>query len=113
MTEHPDAYRLHIDARYRDDAPRVVRADHGGDVYLIPGMEKAMVPIGLIAAAGRRPEDISMQGRFEDWYPGGYEPEPRIAESTRIGISRDTHRMWRYYDADSPALSRPHRAAGT
>jgi hypothetical protein len=87
VTEHPDTYRRHIDARYRDSAPHVVRADHGGDVYVIPGMQKSPVPIGLIAAAGKRPEDISMQGRFEDWYPGGYEPEPRLADQDRDGVA--------------------------
>ena len=37
--------------------------------------------------------------------------EQLIVESTRIGITRDTHRLWRYYDPGSPALSRPHRIA--
>ncbi|HWP64861.1 MAG TPA: amidohydrolase family protein [Candidatus Limnocylindria bacterium] len=87
VTEHPDTYRLHIERRYRDQAPHVARADHGGDVYVIPGMEKSAVPIGLIAAAGRRPEDISMHGRFEDWYPGGYEPGPRLADQDRDGVA--------------------------
>jgi predicted TIM-barrel fold metal-dependent hydrolase len=87
VTEHPDTYLRHIEARYRGVAPRVVRADHGGDLYVIPGMEKSFVPIGLIAAAGRRPEDISLQGRFEDWYPGGYDPEPRLADQDRDGVA--------------------------
>jgi len=85
VTEHPDTYRLHIEARYRDQAPHIVHSDKG-DLYAIPGMEKSPVPIGLIAAAGKRPEDISMKGRFEDWYPSGYEPEPRLADQDRDGI---------------------------
>jgi DNA-3-methyladenine glycosylase len=36
-----------------------------------------------------------------------------VAESTRIGITRDTHRLWRFYDQESAALSRPHRTART
>jgi DNA-3-methyladenine glycosylase len=39
--------------------------------------------------------------------------EPPIEESTRIGITRDSYRPWRFYDPDSPALSRPHRAVRT
>jgi predicted TIM-barrel fold metal-dependent hydrolase len=86
VTEHPDTYRLHIEARWRDQAPHVVHTDQG-DLYAIPGMEKTPVPIGLIAAAGKRPEDISMKGRFEDWYPSGYEPEPRLADQDRDGVA--------------------------
>ena len=39
--------------------------------------------------------------------------EPRIEESTRIGITRDEHRLWRFYNPDSPAMSRPHRKVRT
>jgi predicted TIM-barrel fold metal-dependent hydrolase len=85
VTEHPDTYRLHIEARWRDQAPHVVHTEQG-DLYAIPGMEKTPVPIGLIAAAGKRPEDISMKGRFEDWYPSGYRPEPRLADQDRDGV---------------------------
>jgi predicted TIM-barrel fold metal-dependent hydrolase len=87
VTEHPDTYRLHIEARYRDEAPRVVRGEQGGDLYVIPGMEKSFVPIGLIAAAGKRPEEISMQGRFEDWYPSGYDARARPADQDRDGVA--------------------------
>jgi len=87
VTEHPDTYRLHIEPRYREAAPHVVRGEHGGDLYAIPGMEKTFVPIGLIAAAGKRPEEISMQGRFEDWYPSGYQPGPRLADQDRDGVA--------------------------
>jgi DNA-3-methyladenine glycosylase len=37
---------------------------------------------------------------------------PTIVASERIGITRDTERLWRFYDSDSPALSRPHRSSG-
>ena len=32
VTEHPDTYRLHIEKRYRDQAPHVVHTDKG-DLY--------------------------------------------------------------------------------
>ena len=37
---------------------------------------------------------------------------PTIVASERIGITRDTERLWRFYDSDSPAQSRPHRSSG-
>jgi predicted TIM-barrel fold metal-dependent hydrolase len=89
VTEHPDTYRKHVEARYRDEAPHVVRHDDGGDRYVIPGMQDAVIPVGLIAAAGQRPEDISLTGRFEDWLPGGWDPTPRLADQERDGVSAE------------------------
>jgi predicted TIM-barrel fold metal-dependent hydrolase len=89
VTEHPDCYREHIEARRRDDAPHVVRADHGGDLYVIPGLRNGSVPIGLIAAAGSRPEDIKMNGRFEDWHPGGWDPDARLPAQDQDGVAAE------------------------
>jgi predicted TIM-barrel fold metal-dependent hydrolase len=88
VTEHPDAYRKHVAARDRDDAPHVARNADGGDVYVIPGMRTA-IPIGLVAAAGKRPEDISLAGRFEDWYPSGWDPRLRAADQDRDGVAAE------------------------
>ncbi len=88
VTEHPDAYRKHVAARDRDDAPHVERNADGGDVYVIPGMRTA-IPIGLVAAAGKRPEDISLAGRFEDWYPSGWDPRLRAADQDRDGVAAE------------------------
>lgn len=34
-----------------------------------------------------------------------HEPEPRVERSSRIGISAGTRRQWRFFDADSGAVS--------
>ena len=70
ITEPPDTYSKHIEPKFRDRAPRVERQDNGGDLFIIPGM-KQPIPIGLVAAAGKRPEDISLVGTFEEWHRGG------------------------------------------
>jgi len=85
VTEHPDAYRKFVAARDRDDAPHVQRNDAGSDVYVIPGMD-AMIPIGLVAAAGRKPD---LTGRFDDWYPSGWDPTLRAADQDRDGVSAE------------------------
>ena len=85
VTEHPDAYRRYVATRDHDDAPHVQRNDGGADVYVIPGMQ-ASIPVGLVAAAGRTPE---LTGRFEDWYPSGWDPRLRAADQDRDGVDAE------------------------
>src|SRR5206468_2883678 len=44
---------------------------------------------GRIAAAGKRPEDIRPTGRFEEWHRGGWDPEARLADQERDGVSAE------------------------
>jgi predicted TIM-barrel fold metal-dependent hydrolase len=85
VTEPPDAYRRHVARRDRDDAPHVERHDSGSDVYVIPGMT-SFIPVGLVAAAGRQPD---LAGRFEDWYPSGWDPTLRAADQDRDGVAAE------------------------
>ncbi len=86
ITEHPDTYRKHIEPALRERAPHVAHDDAGGDVYVIPGLTQGALPMGLIAAAGKRPEDIRPSGRFEEWHRGGWDPEARLADQDRDGV---------------------------
>jgi hypothetical protein len=52
VTEPPDCYARFIDPAYRDRAPHIVRDEKRGDLYIIPGLDKMSVPMGLVAAAG-------------------------------------------------------------
>ena len=66
VTEPPDTYISRIDPKYRDVAPRMVHHEELGDTFLIDGM-KTPVPMGLVAAAGKRAEELRMGGvRFEE-----------------------------------------------
>jgi predicted TIM-barrel fold metal-dependent hydrolase len=85
VTEHPDTYRANIDPGYREQAPHIERHDTG-DLYVIPGMKNSFVPVGLVAAAGKRPEEIKLGGRFEDWYQGGWDPDARLGDQERDGV---------------------------
>jgi predicted TIM-barrel fold metal-dependent hydrolase len=88
VTEPPDTYGPRIDAKYRDDAPRMIQ-DERGDVFHIPGM-KVPVPMGLVAAAGKRPEDLTTFGvKFEDLHRGGWDPVARLADQDRDGVAAE------------------------
>ena len=88
ITEPPDTYTKHIDPSFRDRAPRVERQESGGDLFVIPGM-KQPIPMGLVAAAGKRPEEISLMGTFEEWHRGGWDPEARLADQARDGVAAE------------------------
>src|SRR5439155_1670155 len=89
ITEHPDTYRKSIDPALRDRAPHLVHDDAGGDLYVIPDLTQGALPMGLIAAAGKRPEDIRPTGRFEEWHRGGWDPEARLADQERDGVAAE------------------------
>src|SRR5881628_2933717 len=89
ITEHPDTYRKYIDPALRDRAPHLVHDDAGGDMYVIPDLTQGALPMGLIAAAGKRPEDIRPMGRFEEWHRGGWDPEARLADQDRDGVGAE------------------------
>ncbi len=86
ITEPGDTYSTRIDPRYRDRAPRIVRDDQLGDVFVVDGMGSP-VPMGLVAAAGKRPEEIRLSGvRFEELHRGGWDPLARLEDQDRDGI---------------------------
>ena len=86
VTEPPDTYASRMDPCFRDRAPHLVHGPEA-DVFVIPGM-KVPIPMGLVAAAGQKPEELRTSGtRFEDWHRGGYDPDARIADQDRDGVA--------------------------
>ncbi|WP_293383251.1 hypothetical protein [Phenylobacterium sp. SCN 70-31] len=61
ITEPPNWYVDHIDPAYRDGAPRIHSLPNIGDAFVIEGMATP-VPLGLLAAAGKDPKDITTAG---------------------------------------------------
>ena len=87
ITEPAGTYVDRIDKRWRDKAPHMVRHDRLGDIFVIDGM-KNPVPMGLVAAAGTKPEDIRIGGvLFDDMHRGGWDPDARLDEQDRDGVS--------------------------
>jgi len=89
ITEPAGTYVDRIDAKWRDRAPRMQRLGEAGDFFVIDGMSKP-VPLGLVAAAGKKPEEISVTGSvFEDLHRGGWDPEARMADQVRDGVAAE------------------------
>ena len=51
ITEPPNCYIDHIEAKYKDTAPRVFEDPKRGEVYIIDGIDMS-IPLSLVAAAG-------------------------------------------------------------
>ncbi len=87
ITEPPGCYTDHIDPAWRDQAPYLHHDDRAGDVYVIPGMSRP-VPMGLVAAAGKPAEEITVLGvDFDELHRGGWDPEARLGDQDRDGVA--------------------------
>lgn len=61
ITEPAGTYRDHIDAAWRDKAPRLVHLEGVGDLFQLDGIARP-IPMGLVAAAGKPAHEIRVQG---------------------------------------------------
>jgi uncharacterized protein len=89
ITEPPNTYIDFIDPRFRDRAPHLVHDECKGDLFMIEGMSRP-IPMGLIAAAGKPAEDLTVLGiKFEELHRGGWDPNARLADQDRDGVSAE------------------------
>ena len=89
ITEPPHAYVDFIDPKWRDRAPRMEHHEKLGDAYFVDGMDNP-VPMGLVAAAGKPPEEIRVMGvRFDEMHKGGWDPDARMQEQQRDGVDAE------------------------
>ena len=61
VSEPPNYYVDYIDARYRERAPRLVHDEKRGDIIVVDGSDRP-IPLSLISAAGKTPEELSARG---------------------------------------------------
>ena len=88
ITEAPNTYIDYIDAKFRDRAPRI-ESSGNGDVFIIDGMDRP-IQLGLVAAAGRKPEEITAGGvKFEELHRSGWDPKARMADQEKDGVSAE------------------------
>src|SRR3546814_18275733 len=89
ITEPPHCYVDYIDPKFRDRAPRIQRIDKIGDAFIVDGMGSP-VPMGLVAAAGKDPAEITTEGvAFEDLWKSGWDATFRIADQEKDGIAAE------------------------
>jgi predicted TIM-barrel fold metal-dependent hydrolase len=85
VVEPPDVFEDRMPARFRDQAPKVVRKDDGSDVWVFNG---AQIPnIGLNAVAGRPKEEYGIEPTaFDEMRPGCYDVDERIKDMNAGGV---------------------------
>jgi predicted TIM-barrel fold metal-dependent hydrolase len=89
ITEPANTYLDHIESRFKERAPRMERREGIGDIFVIDGMDKP-IPMGLVAAAGKPPEEIRVNGvLFEEMHRGGWDPDARLGDQDRDGIAAE------------------------
>jgi len=86
ITEPPRCYIDHIEPKFRDRAPRMVKGPAGGDVFIVDGLQGS-VPMGIIAAAGQDPRAMRLdEAAFEDLHRGGWDPNARLKDQDKDGV---------------------------
>lgn len=89
ITEPPNCYIDYIEPKYRNDAPYVAPDDHGGERYVIPGLESS-IPLSLVAAAGVDAQKLRPVGKkFKDLHRSGWDPKFRVADQDRDGVAAE------------------------
>jgi predicted TIM-barrel fold metal-dependent hydrolase len=89
ICEPPDCYTARIDAKFRDRAPRMVHDERKGDVFLVEG-SRSPIPLSLVSAAGKAPEELSPLGAvFDKLHRGGWDPHARIEAQAQDGIAAE------------------------
>lgn len=89
ITEPPNCYSDYIDAKYRERAPKMTRLATVGDAFVIDGMSQP-VPMGLVAAAGKEPSQITAAGvAFEDLWRSGWDSKFRVADQEKDGVAAE------------------------
>jgi predicted TIM-barrel fold metal-dependent hydrolase len=87
VNEPPELWHERVPAKWRDRAPRVARADAGGDQWVFDD-GAATRPVGLSATAGRHVVDFRAEGLgYADMRPGNFDPKARLADLDADGIA--------------------------
>ena len=91
----------------------MVRDDRKGDLFMIDGMKRP-IPMGLIAAAGKAAEELTVLGiKFEELHRGGWDPKARMADQDRDGVAAEVIYPTVGMMLCNPGLSTTKRPAST
>ncbi len=85
VIEPPGVWQDRVPSRYKDVAPRIIKESDGQEYWVYE--DKKTVTGGLGAVAGRRKEDITVEGYpYSEMRPGCYDPAARLADMDEAGI---------------------------
>ena len=89
ITEPPNLYVDYIDPKYRAIAPHMETDPKRGEIYVIDGLDIS-IPMGLVAAAGKDPSELSTKGTgYDQLHRGGWDPKARAEEQDRDGVAAE------------------------
>ena len=87
VIEPGDLWENYADPEYRDRAPHLVHGEDE-DRFLIDG--RATGSLGLMAGAGRKPEDVTSTGRYEIDVPrAAWDPHARLQAIEADGVQAE------------------------
>ena len=85
LVEPPDIFQAHVPQKYRDQAPHLVRDEHGMDQWVFG--EQVMGMVGLNAVVSWPKEQWGMNpSSIAEMRPGAYDIHERIRDMNRNGI---------------------------
>jgi predicted TIM-barrel fold metal-dependent hydrolase len=84
ICEPIDLFTARVNARFREQAPRVVHRAEGDDSWVFP--DHSVYPLAGFATAGRWQGKTSSAMRFEDVPVGSWDPHERLKEMQVDGV---------------------------
>jgi predicted TIM-barrel fold metal-dependent hydrolase len=86
MVEPPDMYENHLPAKWKDQAPKVVRNASGADEWVFQG-EATSTPFGMAATVGWPREEWGFTpGAYSELRPGCFDVHARVADMNANGV---------------------------
>src|SRR5947199_3278732 len=85
VIEPANVWMDRLPSKYKDVAPRIIKESDGQEHWVYE--DNKMVTGGLGAVAGRRKEDITVEGYpYSEVRPGCYDPVARLEDMDEAGI---------------------------
>jgi predicted TIM-barrel fold metal-dependent hydrolase len=84
--EPPDMYDRHVPAKWRDQAPKIVRDDSGIDLWVFQG-QATSTPFGMAATVGWPNSEWGFNpGAFSELRPGCFDVHERVRDMNANGV---------------------------
>jgi predicted TIM-barrel fold metal-dependent hydrolase len=84
--EPPDMYQRHVPAKWRDQAPKIVRNDEGNDLWTFQG-QATSTTFGMAATVGWPREEWGFNpGAFAELRPGCFDVHERVRDMNVNGV---------------------------